>query len=179
VTKEIEMRTLHRPQASFLAIVVVLALALFAPAAVNVHATSTSDVESNKVLALRYQHEILEQGNLAAVDEILAPDFVWHYPADQSFAVGPEAVKQQATALRSLFAAGIVLTDDDVIAAGDRVVIRWTMVGLSSGEARNVPVTVTGIDIFRVTDGQVAELWQQFGELGREQWAARSTAFLP
>ena len=159
------MRTLHRPRLSVLALIAVLAGTLFVPAAVNVHASATNDVEANTALVYRYQHEIFEQGNMAAADEILAPNFVWHNPTDQSFAVGPEAVKQQATALRAFYSRGVTLTDDDVIADGDRVAVRWTMVATAPGEARDVPVTVTGMAIFRVADGQLAEMWE-YGDLG-------------
>ena len=39
-------------------------------------------------------------------------------------------------------------------------------------EARDVPVTVTGMAIFRVADGQLAEMWD-YGDLGMPQsWAA-------
>jgi predicted SnoaL-like aldol condensation-catalyzing enzyme len=154
------MRTLHRPRGSVLALIAVLAGTLVVPAAVNVHASATNDVEANAALVYRYQHEIFEQGNVVAADEILAPTFVWHNSTDQAFAGGPEAVKKQATALRAFYSRGVVLTDDDVIADGDRVAVRWTMVATAPGEARDVPVTVTGVAIFRVANGQLAEMWE-------------------
>ena len=74
--------------------------------------------------------------------------------------VGPEAGKQQATALRVFYGRGVTLTDDDVIADGDRVAVRWTMVATAPGEARDVPVAVTGMAIFRVADSRLAEMWE-------------------
>src|SRR6185295_5909840 len=159
------MRTLHRPRLSVLTIIAVLAFTLFVPAAVQVHASATNDVAANTMLVYRYQHEIFELGKMATADQILAPTFVWHVPADQASLVGPAAVKQQATALRAFYSRGITLTDDDVIADGDRVAVRWTMVATAPGEARDVPVTVTGMAIFRIADGQLAEMWD-YGDLG-------------
>ena len=159
------MRTLHRPRVSVFALIAVLAGTLFVPAAGNVHATATDDLVANTALVLRYQQEIFEQGKMATADEILAPGFICHSPADQSLAVGPEAVKHQATALRAFYSRGIVLTADDVIAQGDRVAVRWTLTATAPGEARDVPVTVTGMDIFRIQDGQLAEMWE-YGDLG-------------
>jgi len=180
------MGTLHRSRTSFLAAVVAIVLTLFAPIAIHAvraqDGASNSLVEANKALALQYHHDIFEQGNLAVADEILAPDFVWHYPADQPFAVGPEAVKQQATALRAFYPNLLTWTDDDVIAEGNRVVIRWTMRGRAQahGEAWSAPMTVvTGIDIFRVANGQLAELWQNFEELGYQQASAMPGTILP
>jgi predicted SnoaL-like aldol condensation-catalyzing enzyme len=176
--KEIEMRTLHRPRVSVLAFIAVLACALIVPAAVNVHASATSDVAANTALVLRYQQEIFEQGKMATADEILAPDFTSNSPADQSFAVGPEAVTQQATALRAFYSRGIVLTADDVIAQGDRVAVRWTLTATAPGEARDVPVTVTGMNIFRIQDGQLAEMWE-YGDLGMPQSVAANGSSQP
>jgi ketosteroid isomerase-like protein len=173
------MHTSHRSRRSFLAIAVLFAVTNSALVATSAHATTTNSLDANKALALRYQHEIFEQGNLAVADEILAPDFVWYYPPDEPFAVGAEGVKEQATALRAYYANDLVLTDDDVIAEGDRVVIRWTLVGNAHRESGGAPVTVTGIDIFRVADGHLAELWQDFAELGLQRASAESVPFLP
>ena len=59
----------------------------------------------------------------------------------------------QATALRAFYSRGVTLTDD-VIA------VRWTVMATAPVEARDVPVTVTGMAIFRVTDGRLAEMWE-------------------
>jgi predicted SnoaL-like aldol condensation-catalyzing enzyme len=139
-------------------------------------ATPSADLEANKALARRYHDEIFEQGNLAAADAILTPDFVWHAPPDQEFVVGPEAVKQIATEVRAYFGDDLMLSDDDVIAEGDRVVIRWTLTGTVQTESGPVPVIYTGIDIFRIQDGKLAELWQNTDDLGLEaQLAAAGT----
>ena len=157
-----------------LSVVVVLFMGFVAvsgrPTVIAQEATPTSDLEANKVLADRFHEEIFDQGNLAIADEILTPDFVWRAPpnaSDDLLIVGPEGVKQAATDLRA-FIPDFVLTDDDVIAEGDRVVIRWTLRGTAQGESGPVPVTFTGIDIFRIADGKLAELWQITDDLGLE-----------
>ena len=167
-----------------LALTALLALALvgvLTGSAVAAHtqvATPTTDLEANKALADRFHEEIFDQGNMAIADEILTPDFVWRAPpnaSDDMLIVGPEGVKQAATDLRS-FIPDFVLTDDDVIAEGERVVIRWTLRGTAQGESGPVPVTFTGIDIFRIADGQLAELWQITDDLGLEQQLAAAPA---
>jgi predicted ester cyclase len=79
-----------------------------------------------------------------------------------------------ATDLRS-FIPNFVLSDDDEIAEGDRVVIRWTLTGTAQGDSGPVPVTFTGIDIFRIADGRLAELWQNTDDLGLEQQLAKTS----
>jgi steroid delta-isomerase-like uncharacterized protein len=49
-------------------------------------------------------------------------------------------------------------------------VIRWTASGTHKGDLLGVPATgrpikITGIDIFRVQDGKLAELWQNWDQL--------------
>ena len=54
--------------------------------------------------------------------------------------------------------------------------IRWTLLGTAKTEAGGIPIVFTGIDIFRVADGRLAELWQNTDDLGLEtQLAAAGT----
>ena len=160
------------------AIFVLSLIGLFAGSVVTAHqdATPTSDLEANKALARRFHDEIFEQGNLAAADEIVAPDFVWYSPPDQTDpTIGPEPVKEAATGFRE-FIPDVVLTDDDVIAEGDRVMIRWTATGTAQTETGPVPVSFTGVDIFRIEDGRLAELWQLIDDVGLEEQLSAGTA---
>ena len=145
------------------------------PTAIAQDATPTSDLEANKALARRFHGELFNQGNQAAAVEILTPDFVWHAPPQEIFVTGPEAVNDVATEFRA-FIPDYVLTEDDVIAEGDRVVIRWTTTGTAQTEAGGVPVVYTGIDIFRIENGQLAELWQNTADLELEEQLRAGTA---
>jgi predicted SnoaL-like aldol condensation-catalyzing enzyme len=162
-----------------LSVVVVLFIGFVAvsgrPTVFAQDATPTSDLEANKALARRFHGEIFDQGNQAAAAEILTPDFVWHAPPQEIFVTGPQAVNDVATEFRA-FIPDFVSTDDDVIAEGDRVVIRWTTTGTAQTEAGGVPVIYTGIDIFRIEDGKLAELWQNTDDLGLEEQLAATPA---
>ena len=166
-----------RPVAiALLTLTLVGLLAGSAFAARTQEATPTADLEANKALARRFHADIFNQGNMEAADEILAPDFVWRSPPDQADPlIGPEAVKEAATEFRGFFP-DVVVTDEDVIAEGDRVVIRWTMHGTAESETGTFPVTFTGIDIFRIEGGKLAELWQNTDALGLEEQFAAGTA---
>ena len=156
---------------ALLTLTLVGVLAGSAIAARTQEATPTADLadlEANKALARRFHDEIFEQGNVDVADEILAPDFVWYNPPTEPFLTGIEAIKQQAREFREFFAVDLVMTDDDIIAEGDRVVLRWTARGTIQTESGAVPVTYTGIDIFRIADGRLAELWQNTDDLGLE-----------
>lgn len=56
------------------------------------------------------------------------------------------------------------LTIDDVVAEGDRVVVRTTLSGTHQGEMQGIPatgnsVTQPSISIFRLANGKIAEGW--------------------
>lgn len=60
------------------------------------------------------------------------------------------------------------------LSSGDRVAIRWSAGGVHAGNLLGVPATgrrvdITGIDIFRVKDGKLAEMWQNWDQLGMMQ----------
>ena len=58
----------------------------------------------------------------------------------------------------------LVMTVDDVIADGNKVVVLWTMEGTHTGNfgeiaATGNPFKIAGVSIFRTTNGNVAETW--------------------
>jgi predicted ester cyclase len=58
----------------------------------------------------------------------------------------------------------LTLACDDVLAAGDKVAVRWTAIGTHEGDqlggpATNRKVTLTGIDIVRIENGRIVERW--------------------
>jgi predicted ester cyclase len=62
-------------------------------------------------------------------------------------------------------------THEDIIAQGDKVVIRWTLSGTQSGPWMGIPPTgrsfrISGIDIFCVVEGKLAEMWQEGDTIG-------------
>lgn len=130
-------------------------------------ATPASDVAANIALARSF-YELYQLDDLAAADEILAPDFTWYSPPQTRFLAGADETKQLVTGLREFFL-DLVITENDVIAAGDRVVVRWTLTGTAQTEHGGVPVIYTGIDIYRIADGKIVELWQNTDDLGLEQ----------
>lgn len=127
--------------------------------------------EAPDTLAHRFHMDLFKKGDLAAADEILAADFVNHGAGlPPELATGPEGAKRFAQAIRAGFGDEVNISHEDVIVHGDRVVIRWTASGTHKGDLLGVPATgkpvkITGIDIFRVKDGKLAELWQNWDQL--------------
>ena len=131
--------------------------------------------EENKMIARRFREEIWNPGNLAIADEICASDFVWRNldPLTPDFGPGPTALKQVVTMYRTAFP-DVRCTIEDLVAEGDRVVIRWTARGTNNGTLGNLgptgkTSTVTGIDILRVSGGKIQESWTNWDTLGMFQ----------
>jgi steroid delta-isomerase-like uncharacterized protein len=131
-----------------------------------------------KALVRREFAEVWNQGNLAAVDAIFAPDYVGHDSGSPEPVRGREALKRFFAGQRAAIA-DLQSRIEDLVAAGDRVVVRWTTAGTQQGELLGVPptgrrVTLTGISILRVAGEQIAEEWTTWDALAvlRELGAA-------
>jgi len=125
-------------------------------------------IEENKVLAYRILEEIFSQGNLSHIDELFAPDIVIHDP-DKELR-GMEQVKQGILRLREAFP-DLYYTVEDIIAEGDKVVMRFIGQGTHRGEFRGVPptdkeMTYTGIMILRFVESKVVDYWAVSDVLG-------------
>ena len=128
--------------------------------------------EENKAIFRRYVEEVGNEGNLDLVDEIFS-DYASHQPDGSVLERGPEDVKRFMGEFRSAFP-DFHTTIEDQIAEDDKVVTRWTMRGTHEGEFRGIAptgkqITVTGIGIFRFSDGKVVESWDNFDQLGMMQ----------
>jgi predicted ester cyclase len=136
--------------------------------------------DENKELSRRLYFEVFGKGNLAAADEILAPDCISH-AADAPPRVGTDGIKMQAKLLLGAIP-DLETTLEDQVAEGDRVASRWRGSGTNTGELRISPtqsVPPTGrrvafgeMRIDRFESGRIVEswfipdrlsLWQQLG----------------
>jgi len=123
--------------------------------------------EDNKTLIRRWI-EAVNQRNLAVLDELCVPDFVYHNASQtmQGLEAFKQALSMYLTAIPDLH-----LTLEDVIAEGDRVVSRQTYRGTHQGTLMGIPptgkqITLTGIAISRFASGKVIEQWANNDDLG-------------
>jgi steroid delta-isomerase-like uncharacterized protein len=132
-------------------------------------ATSHAVTAQNKALVQRFYQEI-DKGNLAAMDELVAEDYVDHSPpAFPGLGPGREGFKKSF----KLFweATPGYHKIEDQIAEGDKVVTRLTAYGTHTGDLPGIPRTgnkleVTAIVIHRIADGKLVEEWSNKDMLG-------------
>jgi steroid delta-isomerase-like uncharacterized protein len=107
------------------------------------------------------------QGDLSAVDEMLAPDYA-------RYSIDPEVrdrqyVKESIRDVRAAFP-DLHSTIDDLVVEGDKVVIRWSATGTQLGDFLGFPATGTavitaGVLISRFVDDRIAEEWATWNAL--------------
>jgi steroid delta-isomerase-like uncharacterized protein len=140
-------------------------------------------LDENKAIALRYFQEVWGQGNFTLEDQLLAPDYVDHQPAP-GFPPNRLGHHQFLVHFRSAFP-DVRYTMDDLIAEGDRVMDRWTVHATHLGEFLGVPptgkaITFWGIDILRIVNGLITEIWHLEDQLSvLEQLGVIAAPFPP
>jgi len=126
-------------------------------------------IEENKATVRRFYAQVLNDGNLDALPELVADDFIENDPLPGQ-GKGLAGLVQRVCILKSAFP-DLRFTIDDVVGEGDKVIVRWTMQGTHLGEFLGVPATgktakATGVDIILLRDGQMAEHWHELDALG-------------
>ena len=129
--------------------------------------------EQNKALVRQMVEEIFNRGNMSRADEFLAPDFVEREELPPGIPRDREGVKQLTIMLRSAFP-DFKAAIDDIVAEGDKVVIRQTWSGTHKGEFMGIPPTGKSvsfgvIDIIRIAGGKFVEHWGQMDSMGLMQ----------
>jgi steroid delta-isomerase-like uncharacterized protein len=124
------------------------------------------NLEENKRLVLRL-YDAVNAGKAETVGELVTDDYVENDPLPGQ-GTGRDGVVDRF----SMIIDGLAprFTVHDVVAEGDKVVVRWTNAGTQVGEFAGIPptgraFTIGGIDIYRVVDGRLAEHWHQLDQL--------------
>ena len=96
------------------------------------------------------------------IDEVVEPNVLYHAP-NPTGAAGAQVLKQVWPVILRAFP-DLHVAVEDVIAEGDKVVVRDTVAGTHRGEYRGLPptgksVTYNEIFILRLAGGRIAEIW--------------------
>jgi predicted ester cyclase len=125
--------------------------------------------EENKELVRRYTRAVFDEGDVAAVDRYLAPDFYNHVTARS----GSDDFKKLATEVGGQPGSANVI--DLLVAEGEYVVALMTISRTLHEElqafgltfpASGQTYTVKHVHIYRVTGGQIREHWAVRDNLG-------------
>lgn len=130
----------------------------------------TARLEQNKAVVRGYLNEVINRGNLAALDTYFSEDVVFN---------GSREAKRQLARSRGLRMAfpDHRLTIEDQVADGDIVVTRVVFQGTHSGEFNGIAPTgkqlkYSGIAMDRIVNGKVVEMWHVASPLGVQEQIA-------
>jgi steroid delta-isomerase-like uncharacterized protein len=129
--------------------------------------------EDNKAIVRRFYEEVLNEKRLDRADELVAQDYLDH-DAVPGQGPGLEGAKQQRWAMYFAAIPDLHATIDDMVAEGDKVVVRYTAEGTQLGQLPGIPPTgkrfrTSGISVYRLAEGKLAEQWEQADMLGLMQ----------
>ena len=125
--------------------------------------------EANKALVRRFYEEI-DKGNLEAMDDLVAENYIDHSPPPFPGLASGRAGLKQAFEIFWVATPGQHHIEDQ-IAEGDRVVTRLRVTGTHEDDLPGIPRTgntleMTATVIHRIADGKLAEKWSGKDDLG-------------
>lgn len=111
--------------------------------------------------------------NADLFDQFVTSDVRSHDPNTPNMGDGPDGYKQVFRLYTNAFPDSR-LSIDELIEAGDKVIHRWTATGTHKGSLSGIAPTnkaihVTGVTIYRLVGGKIAEQWVHWNALGLMQ----------
>ncbi|WP_240907327.1 ester cyclase [Paludisphaera rhizosphaerae] len=122
--------------------------------------------DANRNLSRRWFEEVWNERRAEVVDELLHEEGLGHMESGDF--VGRKPFKQ----VRDLFLTAfpdLKFEIEDTVAAGDDVVVRWTVSGTHTGDGLGVPpcnksIAARGMTWHRFKDGQMTEGWDSWNQ---------------
>jgi porin len=129
--------------------------------------------EANNAIAEKFFETAWNKGDFASVEALLSPKVVDHSTVPGQ-AEGPEKFKMIVGMFRAALP-DVHMSIEDEVYAKDMIVHRWKVQGHHTGGAlfgvkpTNKLITLTGISMVRLKNGQFVERWTQLDMLGLMQ----------
>jgi len=133
---------------------------------------SSAVVQKNKQVVQRIYEVGINERRLELTAELISPDYVG--PQGER---GPGGFNENVQSLLAAFP-DIRFRIEDLLAEGDRVVVRWAWTGTHTGAFRGIAptgrsVSTTGIVLYQLRNGQVVRNWLENDRLGVLQQLGR------
>ena len=119
-------------------------------------------VEQNKAIIRRMTEVFYNQGHVELAEQFFADTYVHHDPASPQVR-DRDGLQAGLRAFRS-GCPDLKITIDDLVAEGNSVTKRWTYHATHTGDLSGLPptgrpITMSGLELFRLADGKIVECW--------------------
>jgi predicted SnoaL-like aldol condensation-catalyzing enzyme len=118
------------------------------------HKEVPMSIETNKAIVKRFFEEVFNKRNLALAEEFIAPTYTNHSSPIQIS--GPQGAKRTIAAELEAFP-DLHTTIEDILAEGDKVVVRCTDRFTNQPDGRKI--SLTWIEILRLENSKAVEAW--------------------
>lgn len=140
------------------------------PSASPVACPVTTETENQEIASV-WHEEAINNGNLDALRDVVAPDVVHHAAGGYPDVTDLEGVMSMMGAFPAAFS-DLHYTVDFWVVQDDMVVERYTATGTQDNPLGDLPATGrtatwTGVNIFRIECGKIAEVWSEVDSLSR------------
>lgn len=117
---------------------------------------------------IRLYGEMYESGDLSIADTIIAEDFIDH--SQPELPRGPVGVRQMLQRTRMAFT-DMRVTRTHILFDGEMAAFRYTISAVHSGPLSGIVpsgkrITIEGMDLIRIAQGKMVELWSCQDTLG-------------
>jgi predicted ester cyclase len=124
--------------------------------------------EENDTVVRNFFIQVVGQGRIEVLDDVLKTCYVEHRQGSRFDVTG--GIKAEMQAMREAFP-NRMLVVEDMAFAGDLVWCRWSLSAQHLGPIMGIQPTgatleTSGVDVFRVDNGRIAERWTHEGCLG-------------
>jgi predicted ester cyclase len=124
--------------------------------------TDTIITINRKVIQQLYK-KVLVDWNMSLVDDFISPQFTSHDWPEGS-PTGPDAFRNYYSNVIRSVVPDARYEVNDLVAEGDKVVVRWSLLGTHRGRFLDIAptgknITLRGIAIYRLENGKVMERW--------------------
>ncbi len=124
---------------------------------------------TNKELLTNLTNEVMNKGNRALFNELIAPDFICSF-TDTEKQKGAALWSEWIAPVRQAFP-DLEVTVEATVAEGDLIAVRWAATGTHQGPLfghapTNKRINTFGIHFGHVKNGRVTDLWVKFSRMG-------------
>ena len=124
--------------------------------------SATNGIEANKELVRTYTQTVFNEHRTDRASEFFAPDVEWH-----GGTLGTVEGADNVAAVVSGFIAALpdlAASEQSIVAEGDTVAVRYVVEATHQGDLLGIPATGRrvrwdAVDVYRVSNGKIAEEW--------------------